>query len=191
MKLKLSERVVDYFIQALFIFVSVFLAFWLNNYQSKQEEIKSTQKAKQVIVAELEKNLEFLKRTGEQHRLIYMYQKDFFKNKVDTLKKYREIEIPHADKGFEKYFLTNNTLFLANDSRINLNTDNIVTLNRLSEQISQTQKSANQFSNRREIINKETEVREKYYIFYDFLNDLWLKEDDLIQNIESTIQSLN
>lgn len=190
MKLKFSQRFFDYLIQAVFIFISVFMAFWLNNYQAKQEEIRVTQKAKQTIVAELDANLSFLKRAGAEHRLVYMYQKEFFGNKLDTIKQFRYSEIPQMKRGFEEYLLTNNSLFLANDTRINLDVQDIVAINRLSDHINLTQISADQFMNRNKLINAEKNVRLKYYIFYDLLNDLWLKEDQLIQDIESTLQNL-
>lgn len=190
MKLKFSQRFFDYLIQAIFIFISVFMAFWLNNYQAKQEEIRITQKAKQTIVAELDANLSFLKRAGEEHRLVYMYQKEFFGNKLDTIRHYRESEIPQMKRGFEKYLLTNNSLFLANATRINLDVQDIVAINRLSDRIRLTQIAADQFGNRLNLINEEKNVRIKYYIFYDLLSDLWLNEEWLIKDIESTLQNL-
>ena len=189
-KIKLSERIIDHLIQAILIFISVFLAFWLTNYQAKQETISATKKAKQTIIAELDANFNFLKRAGEEHRLVYMYQKDFFNNKIDTIKRYSEDQIPKINRGFEKYLLTNNSLFLANDTRINLDINQIVVINRISEQIKLAQISADQFTNRYKLINEEKNVRLKYYIFYDLLSDLWLKEERLIQDIELTLQNL-
>ena len=188
-KIKLSERIIDHLIQAVLIFISVFLAFWLSNYQVKKEEISITQKAKQTIVAELEMNLSLLKNNGEYHRLIYMYQKDFFKNKLDTIKQFRWSEIPQYKHRFAEILLTKNTLILVNDTRINLGVENIVILNRLSAQITKTQKAANQFSDFLNTpINKN--VKEQYSDFYYYLSELWLNEDHLIQNIESIIQKL-
>ena len=37
-KLSLSQRIIDHLIQAILIFISVFMAFWLNDYQLQQKE---------------------------------------------------------------------------------------------------------------------------------------------------------
>ena len=188
-KLKFSERIIDYFIQAIFIFISVFLAFWLNNYQAKQDENSRTEKAKQVIIAELEANLKILERNAPYHKLLYTYKDEFLENKLDTITYFRMKELPKYEHGFEPITLTKNTLVLANDSRVNLKAENIVTLNRLSKEIANTQKSASQLTDF--ILSpKRLEYYEKYEEFYIIIGRLWRDEDNLIASLKSTIQSL-
>ena len=52
-RIKISQRFSDHLIQAVFIFTSVFLVFWLNGYIIEQNEKQAANIAQEAIIEEM------------------------------------------------------------------------------------------------------------------------------------------
>lgn len=64
---RISPKIADYLIQAIFICLSVFLGFWLNDYKNQQEAQKFSDKAKSAILVEMKANLAMLEQIQPEH----------------------------------------------------------------------------------------------------------------------------
>lgn len=189
-KIKLSERIIDHLIQAVLIFISVFLAFWLSNYQKQQEALQVTNKAKAAVLAELELNHTTLKRNVAYYQEIYSLRKDFLKDGLDTLQYFNLVFIPGYSYGFEKFVLSTNSLSLANDARVNLPINYIVRINKIKEQIESVKISLDNLDTFLATEKKHGSMYTDYQKFYNLLGDLWGTGDFTVEQIEQTIQLL-
>lgn len=192
-KIKLSERIIDHLIQAVLIFISIFLAFWLNNYQKKQEASQMTEKVKAVVLEELQQNLIILKRNTDYYREIYHKSGDFLETGLDTLDGFSIGYFPGYTHGFEMFVLSGHTLSLANDPRVNLDIEDIAHLNRIKEELESfklTMASFRNFMNNQRNSDEMTTI-EKYYRFTFHLSHLSVEGDVLISNIKDVIKQLD
>lgn len=192
-ELKLSERIIDHLIQAILIFISVFLAFWLSNYQKKQEALQLTTKAKEAMLAELTLNRKTLMRNIDYYQEIYFQREDFLRNGLDTVHFFNLTFIPGYTHGFEKFVLSTNSLSLANDSRVNLPIQDIIHINKIKEEIESVKISIDHLDDFLAIEKKHdsTERTKDYHRFYNLLGDLWSTGDFTIKQIDKTIKFLN
>jgi len=194
MKLKFSERVIDYFIQAIFIFVSVFLAFWLNNYQAKQEELRITKDVKTAINQEITKNLRALEEIEVHHSAIQSKAIDFFKTKIDTISRFDFSQIPGYPQVSKNIVLTNGAANLATDYRVHIHVYPKSRINSLYEEqklyIETYKKLYDEFLYSRKL-NDNKQVRENYIEFYSLVNKLWGQEQVLISNMKEVIKMIN
>ena len=191
-KIKLSERIIDHLIQAVLIFISIFLAFWLNNYQAKQEANEMTEKVKAVVLEELQQNLIILKRNTDYYKEIYHKSEDFLENGLDTLDGFSIGYFPGYTHGFEIFVLSGHTLSLANDPRVNLDVEDIAHLNRIKEELESFKVTMNDFHNfmNNKRNSDELTTIEKYYRFTFHLSHLSAHGGVLMSNMEKTKQSL-
>lgn len=194
MKLKFSQRLIDYLIQAIFIFISVFMAFWLNDYQTKQEEQRITQDVKNAINQELTKNLAALEEIEVHHTAIYSKSIDFFKTKIDTITRFDFTQIPGFPQTSRNMVLTSGASNLGTDYRVHLH---MYVKSRISS-VYEEQKLYNEtykklydeflFSPK---LHDQELVRENYLEFYNLITKIKSREQALITNMKEVIKQIN
>ena len=110
-----SQRLVDYLIQALFIFLSVFLAFWLNQYQAIYKETYMTTRAELAILKEMKSNLHGLEILNKNRIPLVMGKKETL-DQLRTYKNFARYNLIGHEKGFIRTGLSKSALSLINVS---------------------------------------------------------------------------
>lgn len=190
--IKLNQRIIDYIIQALFIFLSVFLAFWLNRYQAIYKETYLTTRAEIAILQEMKSNLQILEILHEK-RLTLMVGKEQTLNQLDTYKSFNQSNLVGQDRRFMRTVLSKSALSLINANNVNIDISVRKNLNQVYEHQQVYTKAENKlfddFLNSFEV-QKEENTKASYLIFYNLLNDVWGKEVTLINSLKEGITQL-
>lgn len=187
-----SQRFVDHLIQAILIFVSVFLAFWLNRYQVIYKETYLTTRANYAIMKEMKNNLQILEILHENRKDLVIGQKETL-SKSSTFEGFNQFKLAGHEKGFMRTVLSKSALSLINESRVNIDISLRQQLNKVYEHQQVYTKAESKlfddFLNSFEIHNKENTIA-SHYIFYSLLGDLWSKEVTLINSLKEAIENL-
>ena len=189
---KISNRYIDHLINAILIFASVFMAFWMNEIREKKTQIEYTDKAKEAVLSELKSNLAVLERWTPYHKNILKARKELiFKN--DTIQGFKIASIPKLNNGIQREIITNSGWGLLVDKQVNFDIQTKLLINRIYEQqeyvTNATSRITNDFFNSREIFDT-TKTKENYLIFYSFLGELWEQERAMIEGLKYTIEEL-
>lgn len=166
-KLSISKRISDHLIQAVLIFASVFLAFWLSDYRQKQSEKQQVKNAIDAVFNEVSINKGVLERLMPTLQNTINRTEHFLENSLDTV------------TVFNDYYLTGNELrfneLITDDSYQYLNQNNIyiaiekrLLINRIYKQQEFVISAINelvQFYKQRELFDSD-KTTENYIIFY-------------------------
>lgn len=194
MKLKFSERIIDYFVQALFIFVSVFLAFWLSNYQAEQENVLLTKNVKEALKQELTANLKRLELSEPFMKGLVNHQNHFYQYQRDTVTRFDLHIIPQMKEPFNNMVLSNGAATLVNDSSVKLHPyvkTRIYANYKEQELVMKAQtKLFNDFLTSSQQYDPNL-VKENYTTFFSLANDLHSKQNIAIFNLKEVIKMIN
>ena len=192
-KLQLSNRLVDHFINAILIFLSVFMAFWLSEIRERKQEVEMTKRAKEAILTELNANLGVLERWTPYHRNIWEQGEAFLETGLDTIKTFSSLHIPGYDNGILREILTLNAWKLMDDPRVRFDVPTQMRINQIYEQhhyvINAIKSLTDDFFRQRELLD-EAKTRENYVIFYRLIAELWGQESALMGRLKKGIESL-
>lgn len=187
-----SQRFVDYLIQALFIFISVFLAFWLNQYQANYQEAYMTTRAELSILKEMKSNLHILEILHENRKPLIIGKKETL-GKLDTYKYFNQFKLVGHEKGFMRTVLSKSSLSLINANIVNIDISKRQQLNKVYEEqqgyTNAERKLFDDFLNSFEIQKSENTMA-SHIIFYNLLSDVWSKEVTLINSLKEAIAKL-
>lgn len=194
MKIKLSERLIDYLIQAIFIFISVFLAFWLNNYQVEQENIRLTKNVKEALYQELTTNLEYLEKSEPFMKALSKSQIQFYKHQLDTVTRFDLGLIPQMRKPHTRLILSIGAANLVDDARVKLHPyvkTRIYSVYKQQELVMEAQRKL--FDDFFASIQQYDHnlAKENYYIFFQLANNMLGKEQIAIANLKEVIKMIN
>lgn len=192
-KFKISNRITDHIINAILIFASVFLAFWMNEKRGEKKELELTQIAKATIVSELKSNLNILEKWAPYHRNIYDIGIDSILNNIETISRFDLGIIPGFENGIQREIITTNGLELIKDGRVNFDIRTRISINRIYEQhhyvLDATNKITDDFLTQREIYD-DKKNKENYLMFYSLVGELWGQENALIGRLKEEIPDL-
>lgn len=189
-KIKFSARLVDHIINAILIFASVFLAFWLNEVRIEKKEVQNTQEAKFAILAEWKINKIIVERWNAYHEEILDKEDSFLEN-LDTIVLFDLDAIPGLDNGIQREIITSNGLALLDDEGISFDISTRLNINQIYEQQQNVNKATSKiiddFLGERELLDP-TLGRNNYALFYSLLRNLVEQENDLIDRLTKTIE---
>ncbi|TVQ44697.1 MAG: hypothetical protein EA362_09705 [Saprospirales bacterium] len=189
----LKPRFYDHFINAILIFTSVFMAFWLNDFRQKQIQAGDSERAMEVIISEVENNLATLERWVPYHldmlnRLEDLFAKDsvrfleFFDPSVlvdDYMGIMREILTRHA----QELIKTPNVQFSLQDRM------DIIMIYEQQKYVENALQRLIEMSYERAAMDLDR-VEETYRVFYAMLADLYGQEEAMIQNYRLRLERL-
>lgn len=84
-KIKISARIADHIINAILIFASVFLAFWMNELRIEKKENELTKDAKKAILTEWKINLIIIERSNSYHEEILKKGAESILKNIDAI----------------------------------------------------------------------------------------------------------
>lgn len=193
-KLKLSERIVDHLIQAALIFLSVFMAFWLSDYQVRQEKMRVTEKAKAAILKEMKQNLNLLEQIMPLHIELISGKEEVLSN-LGTYKSFNISNLPGYNKGTTRSSipLSKSALSLINESSVNIDIDTRMQINKTYEtQIALEHATTKLFDDflKNSTLNDNDKAAYNYVLFYDLYGDFFGRETALIHSLKESIEVL-
>ncbi len=187
-----KQNFVDYLIQAILIFLSVFLAFWLNQYQAIYKEAYMTNRAELAILKEMKNNLLILEILHENRLPLVIGKKETL-GKLKAYKSFNQFKLAGHEKGFMRTVLSKSAISLINANNVNIDISIRQQLNKIYENqevyTTAERKLFDEFLNSFEI-KKSENTKASYLIFYSLLGDVWSKEVTLINSLKEAIEKL-
>jgi hypothetical protein len=192
-KIKMDNRIADHIINAILIFTSVFLAFWMNEVRARKQSVDLTNEARTAILTELKINLLVLERWAPYHKTILEKGEDFVLNNADALSQFDLSLIPGLNNGIQREILTSNGWSLIDDQQINFDLKTRLLVNQIYEQQKYVTKATSRitedFLMDREVFDN-TKVKENYLMFYSLIAELWGQEDAMIKRLKESINDI-
>ena len=189
-RFKISQRISDHLIQALLIFASVFMAFWLNEYRIEKNELKNSIEAQKSIVKELKVNLDILERWLPYHKSIFDKTVKVLNNHSDTLTTFNPYSFVDGEKGYRKEIITDYSWDLIKEIKIDIDTK--ILINRIYEQQKYVE---NAFGNFFEFLNERNLFRENlvlgnYMLYAKYMGEIYGQERAMIKQYRIAIMEL-
>jgi hypothetical protein len=188
--IKISKRLADHIINAILIFASVFLAFWMNELRIDKNETELTKDAKKAILTEWKINLIIIERSNSYHKIILKKGTDSILKNIDTINLFDLELIPGLSNGIQNETITSNSLSLVDDQQISFDIRTRLIINQINEQQKRLTAAINSITNdfltQRELFDK-TKVEENYLMFYSLLKDLVKQESNTIERLKEAI----
>jgi hypothetical protein len=191
-KLKLSTRLVDHAIQAVLIFASVLLAFWMNENRKEKNEIEYAIEAQEAIIKEMKWNLDILERWTPYHKTLYDGSLEFIGNNIDTVTTFDPSRIMDFSKGIQREVLIDNAWNLLNQNQVRMNVQTKMLINRMYVQqnyVTNALKEIVAFLKQREILRNEL-APENYKMLTMLIGELYGQETAMIRELKLTIKKL-
>jgi hypothetical protein len=187
-----SQKLGDYLIQAIFIFISVFLAFWLNEYQAKYKEAQRTVKAELAILKEMKKNLHILEIMNANRIDMIQGENETF-NQSDIYKFFNLSKVVGYNRGSVRATLSKSAISLINSENINIDIDRRRQLNSVYQHQQEYEEAQKKLFDEFLIsfeVKKTENVGASYVIFYTLAKRLWSREVTLIHSLKEAIAEL-
>lgn len=181
--LKLSQRISDHLIQAIFIFTSVFLAFWLNDYLMERNERRSARVAQEAIIEEMKWNLKILERWTPYHKELFDKAELLVLKELDTVKTFDPSRIIDHSKGIIREALIDNAWNLLNQNQVKIDLHSKMEINRIYKQqnyVNLAILEITDFLKQRETLRPEL-VKENYVMLLRLLGELFGQESAMIR----------
>ena len=176
---KISQRISDHLIQAVFIFASVFLAFWLNAYLMDQNEKQAAKIAQEAIIEEMNWNLKILEKWTPYHKELFDKAELLVFNELDTIKAFNPGRIVDPDKGIIREALIDNAWNLLNQNQVKMDLHSKMEINRIYN-VNKAIFEITDFLKQRETL-REDFVKENYIMFLRLLGELYGQESAMIR----------
>jgi len=191
-QLKLSTRAVDHFIQAVLIFASVLLAFWMNENRKEKSELNYAHQAREAIIKEMKWNLDVLERWTPYHELLYKKAQELVSNQLDTVTVFDPGYIIDFSKGIQRETLIDNAWNLLNQNQVKMDVQSKMIINRMYVQQNYVTNALAEVVNllkQREILRDELVV-ENYKMLTMLIGELNGQEVAMIRELKLTIAKL-
>ena len=189
-RIRISNRSTDHIINAVLIFASVFLAFWLNEVRVEKNGAELARNAMNAILTEWKINLSILERSKSYHQTILNKGEQTLLKNLDTLKRFDVELIPGIQGAIQKETITSSSKGLISDQQFDFDLKTRLTINQINEQQDYLTKAinalSNDFLNQRELLDP-TKIKENYLMFYSLLEKLIDQETIMIQRLEAVI----
>ncbi len=191
-KIKPGQAVLDHLIQAMLIFASVFLAFWLNDYRLKKIEKRTTRSAIEAVVNEIESNKATLERWAPRHETFIERAAHFIEQSLDTVYMFNTQYINQGQPIFQE-IITYDSWDLLRQANIQMDLDTRLIINRIYRQQEYVEHAlkalTHDFFRERELFDP-AKTRENYLIYYGLLSELYGQEIALIREYEFALKQL-
>jgi hypothetical protein len=192
-RINISKRVADHLINAILIFASVFLAFWMNDIRTERNKIELTKDAKRAILVQFKLNRIILERWAPYHEDILKRGAEEFLKNIDTVSRFDLELIPGLNNGIQNEILMSNGWVLVDDQQINFDIETRLLTNQIYEQqrlvTEATRKITDDFLTQIELFD-ETKAKANYLMFYSLLDRLWEQENAMIIRLKEAINAL-
>jgi hypothetical protein len=187
----LSERVVDHGIQAVLIFASVFLAFWLNDYRLQVGERRATNAALEAVVNEVSSNRAILERWAPYHREISERMAARLEGGVEAIDVFDPaVYIDH--RGIFREILTYDSWDYLRQADVRLDLDTRLAVNRIfrqQEYVDNAVREAVAFLNAREMYDRDR-AAENYILFHRLITDLYYQQLAMMENYRRFLEQI-
>ena len=192
-RLKISKRLSDHIINAVLIFASVFLAFWMNEVREERKAIDVTHDARMAILAELKINLIILERWTPYHENALALGIDSVLHNVDTIGPFNWGKLPGLDNGILREIISSNARDLIKDPQVQFDIQTRMIIGHIYEQheyvTRAVRKITDDFLTQRALFD-ETKTHENYTLFYSLLGELIGQEKAFMARLKETIAEL-
>jgi hypothetical protein len=184
-RFRISKDTKHHLIQAILIFASVFMAFWLNEYRLKQIQKNETARALEAVVDEVESNLDILERWAPYHKSMLERLEDLFeKDSVRHLAHFNPAILSDNYIGFMREILTRHAWDFIHAQNIQFDLETRLDIIMVYEQQKFVDKSLDrliEMNYQRQTFDPEKMV-ENYQLLHSMLGDLWGQEVAMIEN---------
>lgn len=192
--LNLSDRIADHLIQAVLIFASVFLAFWMSANREKNQMNDATQKSKIAIIKEFEANQKILERWIPYHKELQLGLEYLLVNQVDTISQFNPSLIQGYNKGIMQEIITTYASDFIKDNQLNFDIETKMLVNKTYQQHAYVDKAirdiTDDFFTKMELF-EEKHIINNYNMFYLLIQELIGQEEALLENLKKTIEKIN
>lgn len=192
MKFTINQRLADHMIQAVLIFASVFLAFWLNEYGIRQEEEERRHTALIAIRSEMQNNLQILERWSPYHQKIAERTEWLLNHHPDSITTFRPNALFERDKGIFRELLTDHAWSYLNQSNIQMEMKTKLKIAQIYQQQQFVQNALNDvfhFLKQRDILREEL-AYENHILFHSRISEVYAQETAMISNLKRVIGEL-
>ena len=181
----------DHLIQAVLIFTSVFLAFWLSDYRQKQNENQQTKNAIEAVTNEVLSNKGVLERIMPNLQSTIEKTELFLENSLDTVKVFNDYYLTDGKLRFNE-LLTNDSYMYLNQNNIFVEIDKRLLINRIYKQQDYVISAINElveFYRQRELFDKN-KIAENYIVFYRNIREIEGQIDAMIREYSIALDAL-
>jgi hypothetical protein len=190
-RFKLSQRLADHLIQAILIFASVFIAFWLSDYRIRKSEEKQVNAAIESVITEVSSNKGVLERIMPNLHNTIRTTEVFFENSLDTVQVFNEFYLTEGKLRFNELltydsyqFLNQNNIFIPIDKRLIINR-----IYRQQEYVDAALNELTQFYKQRELFDKN-KLLENYALFYNKIREIEGQSAAMLREYEFALSEL-
>lgn len=190
-KLSLSKRISDHLIQAVLIFASVFLAFWLSDYRQKQQEKQQVKNAIDAVVNEVSLNKGVLERLVPALKNTINRTEHFLQYSLDTVTIFNDYYLTANQLRFNE-LITDDSYQYLNQNNIYIAIDKRLLINRIFKQQEFVTLSIDelvQFYKQRELFDSD-KTRENYIIFYSNIREIEGQITAMLNEYENALKKL-
>lgn len=191
-RFKISQRMSDHLIQAVFTFASVYIAFWLSEYLMEQNEKQIAKTAQEAIIGEMKVNLKILEKWTPYHKVLFEKAELLVTNELDTIKSFEPGRIVDSRKGIIRETLIDNAWNLLNQNQVRIDLHSKMKINRIYKQQEYVNKAIveiTDFLKQRETLRADL-VKENYVMFLRLLGELYGQESAMIREQKLVIAEL-
>lgn len=191
LKFKLSTRLSDHLIQAVLIFASVFLAFWLSDYRQQQIENKQTRNAIEAVTNEILSNKGVLERILPNLRRTIEKTEFFLTHSLDTVTFFNESYLNDNQLRFNELLNDDSYMYL-NQNNIYVEIDKRLLINRIYKQQDFVVSAINElvhFYKQRELFDSD-KTTENYIVYYRNIREIQGQIDAMLREYDVAIKVL-
>jgi hypothetical protein len=191
-KLSISKRISDHLIQAVLIFASVFLAFWLSDYRQNQSEKQQVKNAIDAVVNEVSLNKGVLERLMPVLQSTVSRTEHFLENSLDTVTVFNDYYLTANELRFNE-LITDDSYQYLNQNNIYIAIDKRLLINRIYKQQEFVISSINelvQFYKQRELFDSD-KTTENYIIFYRNIREIEGQLIAMLTEYENALKKLS
>jgi hypothetical protein len=171
--LSISQRMSDHLIQAVLIFASVFIAFWLSDYRQKQAEKQQVKNAIDAVVNEVSINKGVLERLMPALQITINRTEYFLENSLETVTVFNNYYLTEGKLRFNE-LITDDSYQYLNQNNIYIAIDKRLLINRIYKQqefVISAIDELMQFYKQRELFDSD-KTSENYIIFYRNIREI-------------------
>lgn len=191
-KINISKRLADHLIQALLIFLSVFVAFWLNDYRHAQIEEEKSKLALEFVRTEMQNNLRILEDWTPYHAELVARTQNIIDKQKDTLIFFDLAKITDSEKGIFRSILTRDaSKFIDGDTKMDQKVALLI-VGTYEQQlyVENALKDVLDFLKEREIYDNEM-AKTNYLAFHELISELHSQDMAMIEGYKYGIKGIS
>ncbi|MEO1449370.1 MAG: hypothetical protein AAFV07_07555 [Bacteroidota bacterium] len=189
---KPGTRFFDHLINAVLIFLSVWLAFWMNERSHQKREARKTEAFKCEVLAEFRNTQAILTQSIPYHQSLYEGVARLLLEQIDTLETFSMSHLPEYTNGIQRDIITNNTWRLLNSEELSLDLKLKLWINHLFEQqqfVTGATEDVVDHLGSREMYQPDL-IEQNYIMLGRLLVELYWQERTYLENLEKGIELL-